>query len=145
MLVIIYWNCVALVLAVTITRGGRPEQFAGVILVLASALGLAAASDPDTSFREVEWDIFAIDILSFGGLLALALRANRYWPSCTAGLKLAPIAGHIAKAIDPGSIAQHSYGWLNVVLTYPFMAVIVVAVLRHRTRAQRHGVDAPWR
>lgn len=140
----IYWACLSLVLAVTLSRGGRPEQLAGLILVAGAALSLASVPDPHKSFRTVEWPLFSVDLASFTCFLLVALRANRWWPMCICGIKLVPLAGHIAKAFEP-RISYMVYGSLTGAWTYPIMIVVAIAVARHQLRLRDRGEDRAWR
>jgi hypothetical protein len=141
----IYWVFVSLVLAIAMGRGGLPEQLAAAILLGASGLSLVAVLDTTISFRGFEWRLFTIDVLSFSGFLALALKANRRWPSCIAGMKLLPVFGHVAKAVDPTAVSAETYAILGEVWSYLYMLVILAGVVRHQLRLHRHAEDRPWR
>lgn len=123
-------------------RGGAPERIGAAILILAtlaSALALAASQH---RYRETELATMAVDVAMTIAFLALALRAQRYWPMWVAMVQLDLVAMHLVMfAPQTGS---WSYWAMQAIWSYPQPAMLAIGTWRHRERLRRYGDDPAW-
>jgi hypothetical protein len=124
-------------------RGGAPEKVGTAILAIGSVLSVAAVSNPTSRFGAVEVGVFLVDIITLLAFLALALRAERYWPLCVAALQAIGTAGHAAKLLDPGVI-RSAYAIVLSLWGYLMLLLIAFGTWNHQRRLARFGVDKSW-
>jgi hypothetical protein len=124
-------------------RGGAPERIGTAILAAGSYLTAAALSQPDLSFRSVEVGILIVDILCSVALIALALRAERFWPLWIAAFQIIGTAAHAVKFVDP-DIIRRVYAFMLAVWSYPMILLLVVGTWRHQQRLALFGADKSW-
>lgn len=122
-------------------RGGQPERCVSVIFLIAVPLSfMAYVPDP---WRGVQWIILAIDSTMFVLLVAIAFRANRYWPMGVAAMQLLQVMGHFLKLTDPAML--HVVYWISaVVWAYPMLLLLALGTMRHRNRVKRLGPEPSW-
>lgn len=76
-------------------------------------------------------------------LIAIAMRANRYWPLLACSFVLAPIYFHAWQAwVAP--MPPLAYGVLEIAWAYPPLVVLITGTLRHVRRIDKYGVDICW-
>ena len=124
-------------------RGGAPEKVGTAILAIGSILSVAAVSNPTGRFGAVEVGVFLVDIVTLLAFVALALRAERYWPLCVTALQAIGTAGHAAKLLDPGVI-RSAYAIVLSLWGYLMLLLIVLGTWNHQRRLARFGVDRSW-
>ncbi len=124
-------------------KGGAPEKVGAAILAVGSVLSVAAVSSPTGRFGAVEVGVFLVDVATLLAFLALALRAERYWPLCVTALQAIGTAGHAAKLLDPGVI-RSAYAIVLSLWRYPMLLLIVVGTWNHQRRLAKFGVDKSW-
>jgi hypothetical protein len=128
-----------------ISRGGPPERWAGVALLVAAACTiLVHMPRTDTHFRSLEAGLIVIDGALLAALAAIAIRANRYWPLWMTAIHATAVAVHIAKAVNP-SIVWPIYATAASVSSIPIQILLAWGTFRHRRRLERNGTDPPWR
>lgn len=126
-----------------IRRGGAPERLVGWML-LAAALTTLAIGVPGNAYRGLSWLNFGIDLALFLGLLAIALRANRFWPYWMAAFELLAIGVHGARVLDP-TFVPIVYSRLIGQVAYPMCLVLVLGTYHYTRRARLEGVaPKPW-
>ena len=127
--------------AYALWRGGRPERFVALIFLMAVPLCIAAyIPDP---WRGVQWGVLAIDTVMLVLLLAIAFRANRYWPIGMAAMQLLQVIGHLLKLTDPAML--HVVYWIGaVVWAYPMLFLLWLGTIRHHNRVKRSGPESSW-
>ncbi|MEO5493026.1 MAG: hypothetical protein ABIR08_03250 [Sphingomonas sp.] len=122
-------------------RGGQPERFVAIIFLVAAPLSSALYSGD--SWQGMQFGIFAVDVVMFGVLLVVALRANRYWPIAIAAMQLLQIIGQLLKLADRDM--PHIIYWISaVVWAYPMLILLLLGTLRHRNREKRLGPEPSW-
>lgn len=141
--VLVYLTLLALCWAYSLGRGGAPEKIGATILVVGSLLTAAAIDDGRGSFQGVEVGVVLIDILCSLAFVALALRADRFWPLWIAALQVGGTAGHAVKFIDP-HIVPRAYAFMLAAWAYPMLVLLFAGTWRHRRRLARFGVDKSW-
>jgi hypothetical protein len=125
--------------------GGRPERLAmlaqGLALLLTLATGFLTVSGG--FWKEVPgW--LAADALLLMGLTWLALRANRLWPIVLAGLQLATMFAHLAKALYP-HLPALGYAVLLQMWAWPMLLTTAIGVRAHQLRERRHRSVPDWK
>jgi hypothetical protein len=129
--------------AYALLRGGAPEKVGTTILVIGSYLTMAAASVFHTRFRSLETGILIVDLFCVAAFLALALRAERFWPLWVAAFQIVGTAGHGARLVDP-DIVGRTYAFMLAIWSYPMILLMLIGTWRHRRRLARFGVDKSW-
>ncbi|HYI63350.1 MAG TPA: hypothetical protein VEW71_00540 [Allosphingosinicella sp.] len=124
-------------------RGGAPERIGATSLAIFSFLTAATVSGSTTSYRSVETGILIVDLLCLAAFLALALRADRFWPLWVAALQIIGTAGHAVKFVDP-DIIRRAYAFILVIWAYPMILLMIVGTWRHQQRLARFGADESW-
>lgn len=126
-----------------LVRGGAPERIVAILFVAAAGATRAVAVSLVTPFVGVEWGFMAIDVTLLLALIAVALRADRFWPMNVAALQLLSVGIHLAKLLMP-----ELYPWVYAVtlgfLGYPMVAFLGLGTYRHRRRLLQNGVDRSW-
>lgn len=139
-----YWTLVALCSGYVFIRGAAPERTGMAILVVGSILStLSATADYAIRFRSLELGIFIIDLVALVAFVALALKANRFWPLWVAGFHLVGVATHAAMAANP-EVVPRAYAMAQAFWAYPMLAAMVAGTWRHRGRLALHGEDPSW-
>jgi hypothetical protein len=141
--VVVYQVLLLACWAYALVRGGTPERIGVTILVAGSYLTMAAASVFHTRFRSVEVGILIVDLLCVAAFLALALRADRFWPLWVAALQIIGTAGHAVKSVDP-DIVGRTYAFMLAIWAYPMILLMIAGTWRHRQRLAHRGVDKSW-
>ena len=90
----IYFTFIGLCCLYAMLRGGPPERIGAAIFATAYILSLIAASSGGARYEWVEVGVFAVDVAMLLALLALALRANRFWTLWVAAFQIIGTAGH---------------------------------------------------
>jgi hypothetical protein len=123
-------------------RGGAPERIGAAILVLAtlaSAITLAASED---RYRGTEIATMWVDAAMTIAFLALALRAQRYWPMWISMVQLDLVAMHLVMfSPETGS---WSYWAVQAMWSYPQPILLAAGTWRHRQRLRHYGDDPAW-
>lgn len=123
--------------------GGAPERIGAAIYAGGSFATLAVVSAPPIRFQGIEVGVFIVDGFVFLGFLALALRANRFWPLWVSALVGIGIAGHLAMLLRP-QVIPWAYAAVLSIWSYPILAVMTAGTWRHRRRRIRNGADPSW-
>lgn len=117
-------------------RGGGPERATALLVIGATA---ATVILPQASFRHVVIELLLIDLLLLGGLICVALIADRFWPMYFAAVHLLSVAAHGVRAYDP-LILPDVYARVGGELAYLTLAILAVGTWRHG----RRGDDCDW-
>jgi hypothetical protein len=141
--VVVYAILLVACWAYALRRGGPPERIGASILAVGSFLSAATASVSMIGYRSVETGILIVDLLCLVSFLALALRADRFWPLWVAALQIIGTAGHSVKFVDP-DIIRRAYAFILVIWAYPMILLLVVGTRRHQQRLSRFGIDKSW-
>ncbi|MET0308321.1 MAG: hypothetical protein ABW023_06400 [Sphingomonas sp.] len=123
-------------------RGGTPERIAAAILVvatLASALALGASVH---RYMRTEIVTMWVDVAMTAAFLALALRAQRYWPMWVSMVQIDIVATHLVM-FSPET-QPWSYWAMQALWSYPAPLLLAIGTLRHRQRLKRYGDDPSW-
>jgi len=124
-------------------KGGGPERAAATIYVAGVLLTKVAQNASGTWWSSVEAGVFAVDIAVLIGLLAVALKAERFWPLWLTAFHLLGTTGHVVKMADP-SLIRWGYAFLIAAWSYPMLTLIAAGTWNHRRRLARFGADRSW-
>ena len=116
--------------------GGLDERLAALGFIAAT---VASNLANQSSYLKTETGILAIDILLFAGLLALALRSDRFWPMWAAAFQLVGTTVHLASMVETGSFAW-AYAVGLIFWSYPVMISLTLGTWfegRYRQRGWR--------
>ena len=123
--------------------GGRPERIIATMMVAAAATNLALGV-PAARYRLVDHAQLAVDGLLFLGTLAVALRANRFWPLWLVAIELVALGAHGVRAYDP-QIVPILYARLTAQVVYPTLVVLALGIWHFQRRVHREGrAPADW-
>ena len=124
-------------------RGGVPEKIGAGIFAIATILSTVAMSGRGSRYEWVEVGVFAVDVATLLAVLALALRANRFWTLWVAALQIIGTAGHAVKLADP-ALVPAGYAMAMALWSYPMLLLLVLGTWNHQRRLARNGVDPSW-
>jgi hypothetical protein len=131
-------------LAYVLTVGGKPERLAILAQLAAFLLTVIILSFRWTPFEHFPVALALVDVLLAAILTLLALKANRLWPIILAGMQVATVFAHLAKALGfPLPAAGYAifvqfWGW-------PMLIVTAVGAYKHRARIRRFGEEPDWK
>ncbi len=116
-----------IILAVTILAsigiafgwGGRDEKIAATMLMIGILLSNFVVSSG--YYMHTESGLFSVDVATFGGLLILALRSDRFWPMWAAAFQLVAMLVHIGSEFQTGDLRWAYY----IALTFWTFPVLI--------------------
>ncbi|MEA3031701.1 MAG: hypothetical protein QOG13_3026 [Sphingomonadales bacterium] len=125
-------------------RGGAPERAVAACFLVAGLATPLLDLPQVQRFYSVAIGVFAIDLLLLAALLAIALRADRFWPMLVASLQAIIIIAHLVKFANP-ELIRRAYAMMIALWTYPQLLLLVAGTVRHRRRLRRNGTDSSWK
>jgi hypothetical protein len=144
MRVFIYLGLLIAICAYSLWRGGWPERLAAALFLFQTVAILATRElMGGHGFAELIVPDFLVDCVVLIGFLAIAVMADRFWPIAMVGLHGTVVAAHLARSVD-ASITSVAYGAMMAVWSYPMLALLALATLRHRRRMRERGYDLDW-
>lgn len=104
-------------------KGGRPERHVAFVLLgmLFANSTHAAITGQWTDYEGIPWFRVILDFTGFALILAIALRADRWWPLWVGGVQLLAVLAHLLRALD-ASLPPLAYA---VMERWPFWIAIV--------------------
>tara|TARA_R110000787_G_scaffold98664_4_gene202775 strand:+ start:3973 stop:4311 length:339 start_codon:yes stop_codon:yes gene_type:complete len=85
-----------------------------------------------------------IDLAAWIGFLAIALRANRFWPLCVVSLQTIALVAHVTRMLDV-TIQPKAYMIMQIASSYPLLVALMIGTFYHRKRLTAIGTDISWR
>ncbi|HEX8639684.1 MAG TPA: hypothetical protein VF704_00865 [Allosphingosinicella sp.] len=144
MLLVAAFNALLLVTCgYAIWQGGKPEQWTAAALLTAAAATLLVHLPRSAHFRSLETEVLLVDLALLALLVAVALKANRYWPLWLSAIHAGTVAVHLAKLANP-SLVWPVYAYAASASSIPMQLMLFWAAVRHRRRLARFGSDPPW-
>ena len=119
-----YYGVLLLTVAVAIFRGGALERWAAYTALVASVLTTLIVPNP--KWTNIEYNIFAIDVLALISFWVIALKTKRFWPYWITGWQLIAIFGHVQKLMFSEILAR-PYALLSMYISYPILFLILYA------------------
>ena len=128
---------------IALWRGGPPERWGGIALVAMTIIQAAGMSLVGARFGTIDWVAFGVDLLGFVAFTAIALFARRIWPLWASALQLFSLATHFVRVVD---IHVHPavYWLMKSAPTFLVCAILILATILHRRRAEAQGADPSW-
>ena len=124
-------------------RGGAPERWVAVLFLLGMILSMAISIAMPPTPRGFQAGIFCVDALMLCAMVAVMLRARRYWPIAVAAMQLLSVMGHVIKLVDP-QVMTVVYWITSAFWALPQLAILAIGTTRHRSRLRRSGSDPDW-
>lgn len=124
-------------------RGGSPERAVAGMMAVAMLATATTPVIPHVTFHRVEPIPFAVDLLLLVGLVALAARANRFWPLWVAAAHLLAVTVHGVRAYDQ-TILPIVYAKLTGWTAYLMIILLVLGTWRHLMRVRTRGFERDW-
>jgi hypothetical protein len=124
-------------------RGGSPERAVSAVFLVGVTLTHMAASQAAGRFTSVEAGIFLVDVAALIAFIAVALKAERFWPLWVAAMQAVGTAGHLVKLVDP-EIIRWAYAFALAIWSYPMLCLLALGTWRHQQRLARLGSDRAW-
>lgn len=123
-------------------RGGAPERIGAGILIAATAASALTLLASRNRYFATEISTMWVDIAMTLAFLALALRAQRYWPMWVSMVQIDMVATHLVM-FSPDTQAW-SYWAMQALWSYPAPILLAAGTFRHRRRIKRYGSDPSW-
>ena len=118
---------------VALRWGGSDERMAAVGLIVAV---IASNIVSGGSYGHTETGVLIVDVTLFFGLLALALRSDRFWPMWAAAFQLVATMVHVGSMTETGDFAWAYYVAL-IFWTFPvFIALLAGTWFEGRNRRE---------
>ena len=136
------WAALLLIGGPALIRGGWLERTVATVIILAC---LAARAVDLHGWLQLEWGVFIVDVVTWGALLAVALRSDRYWPLCVAAFQMLNVMTHVARIADP-QFTPWAYATAQVIWTYLMILTLGYAAWRRillQQRARRADQASP--
>jgi hypothetical protein len=112
-------------------RGGRPERFVAIIMLLGSFLSIPAAHMVATIWQSPEFGILAVDLVVLALLIFLLLLSDRFWPIWITAIQFVSVAIHFAVMVEL-TIVPRAYAMAQGFWAYPMLIVLMIGTLSHR-------------
>lgn len=141
MIVILFLALWLGVSAYALWRGGQPERLVATIFLI--AFPLSSYINAKLRSEGIQWGSLGVDTTMLVVLLAVAFRANRYWPIGIAAMQLLQVFGHVLKVADP-TMLPLLYWLSSVVWAYPMLILLLLGTVRHHNREKRLGPEPAW-
>ncbi len=125
-------------------RGGAPERMTAVACLVATAATVAGTLPRENDFAAVEPEVLLVDLALLAVLLAIAFKANRFWPIFAAASHSIAVAVHLAKAANPSLVAP-VYAFASSGTSLLVLLLLWIGTIRHRRRLRIYGSDPSWR
>lgn len=128
---------------VALVYGGAPERSVALIYLLGAAASWAALRPIDERYAGLEVGVFLVDLVMFGGLMAVALKSRRYWPLWITAMQFLQVTSHFTKIMP--EVIRLAYGIIVSFWAYPMLIILAAGTVRHRIRASTGGDEGSWR
>jgi hypothetical protein len=133
----------ALVLGYALLKGGAPERLAALIIIAASVSTVATWAPAHLRYSSVEVGIFLTDFIMMLALVALALKAERFWTLWVAAFQVMQFASHIPEILVP-DLLPVTYKVVISIWSYPMLILLAIGTYRHTLRVREYGNDTSW-
>ncbi len=140
---VVFYALLGLCTGYALLAGGAPERIVALLFLGATALMPFVLSGPLGRYSYVEVGALIVDAVMYVALLAVALRAERYWPIWMSAMQGVQLLGHGIGLLG-FPLLNLSYAIIDHMICYPMMLLLIIGVRRHQIRRARSGVDASW-
>lgn len=125
-------------------RGGGPERWAASVVIAMVVLDPAVHIFTPLEYATLDPGHLVIDLAGWIGFLAIALRANRFWPLCVVSLQTISLVAHSARLLDM-TIHPKAYMIMQIATSYPLLVLLLIGTYCHQQRLKAKGIDRSWR
>ncbi|WP_321323071.1 hypothetical protein [uncultured Parasphingorhabdus sp.] len=125
-------------------RGGGPERCVAGIVIAMVLLDPAVHIVTPLEYSALDPGHLVIDLAGWLALVAVALRANRFWPLCVASLQTIALVAHVTRMLDV-TIHPKAYMIMQIASSYPLLVLLMVGTICHQKRLKAIGIDRSWR
>ncbi|MEG8019231.1 MULTISPECIES: hypothetical protein [unclassified Sphingomonas] len=84
-----------------------------------------------------------VDLVLLAVMIAITLKADRFWPAWATALHALGTGAHLARAISP-DVIRLVYAVLSAAWSYPIVLLLVIGTVRHSRRIRARGWDLDW-
>jgi hypothetical protein len=123
--------------------GGGPERLGAAIFALSVAATHLIRTANEQRWLDIEAGELIVDAVTFLAFVAIALRANRYWPLWVSAMLGIGMLGHLARGMIPDTF-WWAYAVVLTIWSYPIVLLFALGAFLHRRRLSRYGVDRSW-
>lgn len=138
-----YYAVFAFAIIYALWRGGEPERFGIVMLLIGFFVQATAYGVTKIQFETVDLASLLVDIINLVGFTAIALNAKRYWPLVAAALQLLAVLTHCARYVEL-EITPLVYSIMRTLPTGGVIVLVIVGTAFHVARLKRWAEDPPW-
>ena len=128
----------ALVTLFALWAGGWPERVGAAVYALSVVVTVLFLLMHDQMWWDLEAGVFIVDVVTFLIFIAIALRADRFWPLWVSAFLGIGVLGHLAKLMMPDTYWR-AYAFVLVIWSYPIIALIALGTFLHWQR-RKHSV-----
>ena len=125
-------------------RGGGAERWGAGIVIGMVVLDPAVHIFTPLEYATLDPGHLVIDTAGWIGLLAIALRANRFWPLWVVSLQTIALVTHATRLLDV-TIHPKAYMIMQIASSYPLLVLLMVGTFYHQRRLKAIGTDRSWR
>lgn len=115
--------------------GGEPERLAAAILSVSAATDTALVHITSGLFESWVPTLFTLDMITFGAITIIAIKAERRWPMVMAGFLLVGVELQIGIWAAP-VMHRRIYKLAHAYSAYPVMLILLIGVYRHAQRSR---------
>ena len=127
-------------------RGSGPERASSAILLAMVAVHVVIYDiiGLTSDYSAFDLPIFAVDAIGLAALLAVALKANRFYPLVLAAAQLVAFSSHLVRAmVEP--VSSLAFYLLYAMPFWFQIFILAIGVVRHVNRAALLGEYRDWR
>lgn len=121
--------------AYALTRGGRPERQASLVMAGGLLLTWLLIHPFVRRYHGPEFGVAIADTLMLAAFVWIALRADRFWPLWMAAMQAVIVLLHLSMSLKAYTFPNY-YKNTTQLWSYPQIALLFVGTLRHRLRMQ---------
>lgn len=122
--------------------GDSTERLGALLFTSASLSSGIIVYHKEGVFASLEQGLFAIDVITWIGLIYLALTSNRFWPIWATSFQTIAIVTHLAVEVDR-AIVPKAYAIGQGLWAYPILVALLVGSERcRRLRLERQATVA---
>ena len=138
-----YLTLLILCTSYALWAGGGPERLGAAIFALSVAATHLIRTANEQRWLDIEAGELIVDAVTFLAFVAIALRANRYWPLWVSAMLGIGMLGHLARGMIPDTF-WWAYAVVLTIWSYPIVLLFALGAFLHRRRLSRYGVDRSW-
>lgn len=124
-------------------KGGTPERLVALTIIAASAATIATSAPAPQRYSSVDVGVLITDFIMMLALVALELKAERFWTLWVAAFQVMQFASHIPEILVP-DLLPVTYKVVISIWSYPMLILLAAGTYRHDQRKRLYGKDRSW-